>query len=96
MSARTDRNAAGQFAPGNTTAQRGGQARAAQLPPERRQEIARLGWQALVERRFAGDHQVAAEYIGRLGAWAAERSAYAGSPIYQPVWTRPALPGGER
>lgn len=88
----TDRNQRGRFLPGNTTAQRGGQARAAALPPERRQEIARAGWRALVERRFAGDHQAAAEYVGALGAWAAEKVAYAGSPIYQPVWQRPDLP----
>lgn len=88
----TDRNRLGRFLPGNSTAQRGGQARAAALPPERRQAIARAGWQALVEQRFAGDHQAAAEYIGRLGAWAAEQTAYADSPIYQPVWQRPALP----
>lgn len=90
----TDRNTQGRFLPGNRTAVLGGQARAAALPPERRQAIARQGWQALVEQRFAGDPQAAAEYIGRLGAWAAERTAYADSPIYQPVWTRPALPEG--
>ncbi len=91
----TDRNAAGHFLPGNTTAQRGGQARAAKLSPARRQEIARAGWQALVERHFAGDEQAAGEYISRLGAWAAEQTAYAGSPIYQPVWAHPGpLPGG--
>ena len=89
-----DRDARGRFTQGNRSAVRGGQVRAAKLPPTRRQEIARLGWQALVERRFSGDAQRAAEYIGQLGAWAAERTAYAGSPIYQPVWTRPTLPGG--
>jgi len=87
----------GRFAPGNTTARQGGQARAARLTAERRQEIARLGWQALVERHFDGDTARAADYIGRLGAWAAERGAYGDSPIYQPVWTHPGpLPGDER
>lgn len=94
MSALTDRNQRGRFLPGNQTAARGGQARAAKLPPKRRQEIARAGWQAFVERHFAGDEQAAGEYIGQLGAWAAEQVAYADSPIYQPVWTRPILPGG--
>ena len=90
----TDRNQRGRFLPGNQTAARGGQARAAKLPPARRQEIARAGWQALVEKHFAGDQERAADYIGRLGAWAAEQVAYADSPIYQPIWTRPTLPEG--
>ena len=92
-----DRDARGRFTQGNRSAVRGGQVRAAKLPPTRRQEIARLGWQALVERRFSGDARRAAEYIGRLGAWAAERTAYAGSPLYQPTWEHPGpLPGGEQ
>jgi hypothetical protein len=69
----SERTPAGRFAPGNTTASQGGQARAARLSATRRQAIARLGWQALVERHFDGDTARAADYIGRLGAWAAER-----------------------
>lgn len=85
----SDHDPRGRFTQNNRAAERGGQARAAKLPAARRREIARLGWQALVEQRFAGDAQRAGEYIGQLGAWAAERSAYAGSPLYQPAWEHP-------
>lgn len=39
------------FAARNTEASLGGKARAAKLSPERRSEIARLGWLAMIERR---------------------------------------------
>lgn len=90
-----DRNGAGQFAPGNRYASTGGHRRAATLSPDRRREIARAGWLGLVRKRFAGDEHRAAEYIGQMGAWAAERTAYAGTPLYKPdVYRHPDDPRG--
>lgn len=91
----SERNERGQFLPGNTTARRGGQARAATLSPEERRAIASRGWQALVAKRFSGSQERAADYLGRMGAWAAEQAAYAGTPLYQPAWENPGpLPAG--
>lgn len=86
----TDRDSSGQFAPGNHYASVGGHRRAAVLSPDRRREIARAGWLGLVTKRFAGDERRAADYIGQLGAWTAERTAYAGTPLYKPdAWRHP-------
>ena len=41
----------------------GGKARAARLSPERRREIARMGFQAMVARRFGGDREAALEWL---------------------------------
>ena len=45
----------------------GGLARAARLSPERRREIARMGFQALVEKRFGGDRAAAIDWITQKG-----------------------------
>jgi general stress protein YciG len=65
MTGRDDR---GRFARGNAEARRGGQARAQALTPERRREIARAGWLAVVTKRFGGDAEAAAAYLDSLGA----------------------------
>ena len=79
----TGRDARGRFTTGNLLASSGGLARAAALTPERRSAIARAGWLALVDRRFAGDAQRAAAWLGALGAWAADQ-VFAGTPMYKP------------
>jgi len=83
-----DRDSSGRFAPGNTVAPLGGQARAAALDPDRRKEIARMGgrrgFAVLVERYFKGDTAAAKAYIAERGAWAAEQTAYADSSIAHP------------
>lgn len=53
-------------------ARKGGLARAARLAPERRSEIARMGWLALVERRFGGDRSAAVAWLTRKGQWASD------------------------
>jgi hypothetical protein len=53
---------------------RGGRARAAKLSADRRRDIARMGWLALVERRFAGDAQAAREWLRAKGLWANDQS----------------------
>ena len=45
----------------------GGLARAARLSPERRRAIARMGFAALVEKRFAGDRAAAIDWLTRKG-----------------------------
>lgn len=81
------RDTSGRFTPGNGYASSGGRRRAEVLTAARRAAIARAGWQAVVVQRFGGD--AAASWFGRLGAWAAERAAFGGSVIYNPVWEHP-------
>jgi hypothetical protein len=92
----TGRDGCGRFAPGNPWASRGGRVRAAKLSPERRREIARMGWEALVSKRFHGDVEAAKRWLGDLGAWAADQ-AYRGTSIYKPdVFRHPGpCPGGD-
>jgi hypothetical protein len=45
----------------------GGLARTTRLTPERRSEIARLGFQAWVEKRFGGDRRAAIDWLTRTG-----------------------------
>lgn len=86
------------FARGNAQAAAGGRARAEKLQPERRAEIAsaggKAGWAVLVERWFAGDEDAAKEFIGRRGAYWAERLAYGDDPLIgKPgVWLPPIAP----
>lgn len=76
----------GRFTAGNDYATQGGRARAEKLPPERRREIARAGFRALVERRFDGDWEMAKRYVGEVGAWGSD--VYRGTP-----WQRFTHPG---
>lgn len=71
----TDRNQHGRFTTGNTLASKGGKARAKALSPQRRQEIAQLGWAGLVAKRFAGDKAAARAYLAQLGRWAYSHQA---------------------
>ncbi len=48
-------------------ARKGGIARAAKLSPARRREIAKLGFRALVAKRFGGDRQTAIDWLTRKG-----------------------------
>jgi hypothetical protein len=48
----------------------GGKARAARLSPERRREIARMGFAALVARRFGGNRDAAIEALCTRGRMA--------------------------
>lgn len=92
----TGKDPHGRFTPGNGYASIGGRRRAEALPAERRAAIARAGWQAVVVHRFGGDADAARRWLGALGAWAAERAAFAGSPIFQSVWEHPGpCPRGE-
>lgn len=68
----TGKDNRGRFAPGNGYASIGGKVRAERLTPARRQEIARAGWLAVVNRHFHGDAAAAGEWFGRLGAWASD------------------------
>ncbi len=45
----------------------GGLARATRLSPERRRAIAAMGFQALVDQRFAGDRRAAIDWLTRKG-----------------------------
>ncbi len=86
----------GHFAPGNYWSCIGGAARHLALTPERRQEIARAGWQGLVDKRFGGDAAAARDWLRKKGAWAAERAAYGGTWMYRgDLWPDPGpMPGG--
>ena len=55
----------------------GGQARAARFTPERRSEIARQGWEAMVARRFGGDRAAAIAWFRKAGLAAQDRSLQA-------------------
>ncbi|MCO6450407.1 MAG: hypothetical protein J5I90_06420 [Caldilineales bacterium] len=81
------RDSKGRFTRGNPYAARGGRARAQALSPQRRREIARLGFAALVETRFDGDSDMARGWLGSVGAWAGD--VYRGTP-----WQRFQHPGG--
>ncbi len=86
------------FAPGNAEAAAGGRARAEKLDPERRREIAsqggQAGWPALVDKWFNGNEAAAREFVGKRGAYWAERLAYGDDPrIGKPgVWLPPVAP----
>ena len=51
----------------------GGLARAARLTPARRREIAAMGFQALVDKRFGGDRRAAIDWLTRKGRAAQDR-----------------------
>ena len=55
------------FLPGNKLASKGGHARARALSPERRREIAALGFAALVEKYWQGDRQAAIDWLVKRG-----------------------------
>lgn len=75
-----NRNCKGQFVPGNSIARKGGKARARALKPERRSAIARMGWDAMVDKHFEGDQEAAKRWWGAIGAWASDVAAgYAGT-----------------
>jgi hypothetical protein len=81
------------FTQGNTYAAEGGRARAAKLSPERRREIARLGWLGRVHRQFGGDVDAARAYVADLGRWAGD--PYDGDPIPR-VYQHPGEPSEYR
>lgn len=68
------------FQPGNSHAAAGGRARAEALSPERRAEIARLGFEATTEKYFDGDAERHAQWLVETGL-AAQDSNY-------PKWMR--------
>jgi hypothetical protein len=85
------RNDKGQFVRGNTIASKGGRARARKLTPARRSEIARMGWNAMVDKHFAGDEMAAKRWWGSIGAWASDVMAgYAGTWMH--VFHHPGPP----
>ena len=69
----TGRDGRGRFTPGNPHASHGGRRRAEVLDPDRRSEIARAGFDAMVATHFDGDAKAAAAWLGELGAWANDR-----------------------
>lgn len=91
----TGHDGRGRFARGNGWAAVGGRARAVALSPERRREIARAGWRALVAKRFGGDVAAARRWLGDLGAWASDQ-AYRGTFVYKPdAFRHPGTAGGD-
>jgi len=70
-----DRDAAGRFVPGNEAGVAGGRARAAKLPREERQRIARKGIQSFADKHFGGDLDAALREISRRGVEARKRKA---------------------
>lgn len=61
------RDTKGRFLPGHPWASKGGEARAAKLTRQRRQEIARSGFQALADRHFDGDRRAAGQWLSAKG-----------------------------
>ena len=59
----TGRDERGRFVAGHPFARLGGLARAAALTPERRSEIARLGFAALTAQRFGGRRRKCAAWL---------------------------------
>ena len=74
------------FKPGNSHAASGGLARAAALTPERRAEIARLGFDATTQMYFDGDAEAHTQWLAAAGQ-AAQDSNY---PKWMRVFKRPA------
>ena len=75
------------FQPGNAHAKAGGHARAEQLTPVRRSEIARSGYQATTNKHFKGDAAKHNQWLIESGL-AAQDAMY---PAYMRVW-RTAIP----
>ena len=77
---------------------RGGRARAARLSPARRSQIARLGWLAMVARRFAGDAAAAKRWLTMKGLAAQDPAPWNGAwPDPGPMPPAPAdLPDPRR
>ncbi len=67
-----DRDAKGRFTAGNEWASKGGRARARALSPQRRREIARMGFAAMVDRHFEGDKKAAVDWLTAKGQWASD------------------------
>ncbi|MEZ4684159.1 MAG: hypothetical protein R2932_59110 [Caldilineaceae bacterium] len=84
---RTQRNANGRFAKGNTISKHGGKARARALSSRRRRQIAKQGWAALVTKRFGGDERAAKAWWGAMGAYHYDQQVL---DIYGAI--RPAFP----
>lgn len=69
----TQRDKRGRFAKGNIISHRGGTARARKLSAERRKEIARMGYEAMVQKHFKGDFAEANNWLRRKALWAQDR-----------------------
>lgn len=74
------------FQPGNSHAAAGGRARAEALSPERRSEIARLGFEATTQMYFDGDAAAHTQWFVEAGL-AAQDSNY---PKWMRVFRTPA------
>lgn len=74
------------FQPGNSHAASGGRARAEALTPERRAEIARLGFEATTQMYFDGDANAHTHWLAEAGQ-AAQDSNY---PQWMRVFKTPA------
>jgi general stress protein YciG len=68
-----DRDNKGQFTAGNSIASQGGKARARTLSPERRSEIAKKGFQAMVDKHYGGDRSKATAMLIARGLWALDK-----------------------
>jgi general stress protein YciG len=87
-----ERDENGHFLPGHRWARKGGQARAEKLSAQRRREIARKGFDALVAKRFSGDRDAAKEWLVKKGQWANDQHY----PPELRVFEDPGpMPGGE-
>ncbi len=70
-----DRDSKGRFTKGNKWASAGGKARARALTPQRRSEIAALGFQAMADKWFDGDRERAKKWLTDMGKWVQDEPA---------------------
>jgi hypothetical protein len=82
------RDQRGKFAKGNGWSSMGGKKRARILPAERRREISKQGYLALVQKHFDGDIVAQGQYLGEVGAWASDQ-VY---PDWMKVFKHPGPP----
>lgn len=57
--------------------------------------VSRLGWQGLVNKRFAGNKAAARAYVAQLGRWSYAKQAVGGTRFeyrLQTVWPHPGTP----
>jgi hypothetical protein len=79
----SNRDANGRFLPGNEIASAGGKARAEKLPAWRRREIARKGFQAMVDQHFNGDRGKATRWLAATGLHTLDEAARDRDWFYQ-------------
>lgn len=89
---RPQRDKRGRFTKGNRISKRGGHARAAALSPRRRRQIAKQGWNGLVQKHFNGDDRAAKLWFGAIGAWNYDQLVLDVWGAVRPVYPHPGTP----